>query len=256
MVQGFSPRIVCITGATAGFGLALARRIARDLPDARLVLTGRRRDRLDALKDEFGARALPLALDMRDRVAIETSAAALPDEFRAIDVLVNNAGLALGLGPFHESDSDQSDQMIETNIKGLVHMTRAVLPGMVERKRGHVVNLGSVAGTYPYPGGHVYGGTKAFVEQFSLALRADLLGTRVRVTNIEPGMAETEFSLVRFAGDEGKAAAVYRGVDPMTADDIAEAIFWAITLPARVNINRIELMPVNQATGPFALARD
>jgi 3-hydroxy acid dehydrogenase/malonic semialdehyde reductase len=182
--------------------------------------------------------------------------AGLPDDIAAIDVLVNNAGLALGLEPAHQADLDDWDQMLDTNCRGLVHVTRAVLPGMVERGRGHVVNLGSVAGTYPYPGNNVYGATKAFVHQFSLNLRSDLHGSGVRVTCIEPGMAETEFTTVRFAGDQAKADAVYGGMQPLTADDIAASVLWAVSQPAHVNINVIELMPVAQSFAPFQVARE
>jgi 3-hydroxy acid dehydrogenase/malonic semialdehyde reductase len=220
-----------------------------------VVATARRVDRVEALASEFGARILPLALDVRDRPAVAAAVAALPAEFAAVDVLVNNAGLALGLKPAQDADLDDWDQMIDTNCKGLVYCTRAILPGMVARGRGHVINLGSVAGTYPYPGGNVYGGTKAFVHQFSLNLRSDLHGTGVRVTCVEPGMADTEFSLVRFSGDKAKADNVYAGMRPMTADDIAESIHWAATMPPHVNVNTIELMATAQSFGPFQVAR-
>jgi 3-hydroxy acid dehydrogenase/malonic semialdehyde reductase len=196
-----------------------------------------------------------VVLDVRDRAAIEALIPALPRDLQAIDVLVNNAGLALGLEPAQRASVDEWETMIQTNCAGLVTMTRAVLPGMVERGRGHVVNVGSVAGTYPYPGGNVYGATKAFVRQFTLNLRADLLGTAVRATSIEPGMAETEFSLVRFQGDAARAAKVYDGVKPLSGEDVAEAILWAVSLPAHVNVNAVELMPVQQAFSPFAIAR-
>jgi 3-hydroxy acid dehydrogenase / malonic semialdehyde reductase len=243
-----------VTGASSGFGAAVARRFAAD--GARVVATARRVDRVEALASEFGARILPLALDVRDRSAVAAAVAALPAEFAAVDVLVNNAGLALGLNPAQDADLDDWDQMIDTNCKGLVYCTRAILPGMVARRRGHVVNLGSVAGTYPYPGGNVYGGTKAFVHEFSLNLRSDLHGTGVRVTCVEPGMADTEFSLVRFSGDKGKADNVYAGMQPMTADDIAESIHWAATMPQHVNVNTIELMATAQSFAPFQVARD
>ena len=180
----------------------------------------------------------------------------LPVEFAEIDLLVNNAGLALGLNPAQQADLDDWDQMIDTNCKGLTYCTRAILPGMVARGRGHVINLGSVAGSYPYPGGNVYGGTKAFVHQFSLNLRSDLHGTGVRVTSVEPGMADTEFSLVRFGGDQAQADDVYTGMQPLTADDIAEAIYWAATQPQHVNVNRIELMATDQSFAPFQVARE
>jgi 3-hydroxy acid dehydrogenase/malonic semialdehyde reductase len=208
------------------------------------------------LASEFVPRILPLALDVRDRAAVAAAVAGLPAEFAAVDVLVNNAGLALGLNPAQDADLDDWDQMIDTNCKGLVYCTRDILPGMVARRRGHVINLGSVAGTYPYPGGNVYGGTKAFVHQFSLNLRSDLHGTGIRVTCVEPGMADTEFSLVRFSGDQGKADNVYAGMQPMTADDIAESIHWAATMPQHVNVNTIELMATAQSFAPFQVARD
>ena len=244
---------VFVTGASSGFGAAVARRFAAD--GARVVATARRVDRVEALKSEFGPRILPLALDVRDRPAVAAAVAALPAEFAAVDVLVNNAGLALGLNPAQDADLDDWDQMIDTNCKGLVYCTRAILPGMVARRRGHVINLGSVAGTYPYPGGNVYGGTKAFVHEFSLNLRSDLHGTGVRVTCVEPGMADTEFSLVRFSGDQAKADNVYSGMQPMTADDIAESIHWAATMPQHVNVNTIELMATAQSFAPFQVAR-
>ncbi|HVI94498.1 MAG TPA: SDR family NAD(P)-dependent oxidoreductase, partial [Anaeromyxobacter sp.] len=179
----------------------------------------------------------------------------LPAPFTEIDVLVNNAGLALGLEPAQRASLDEWETMIQTNCTGLVTVTRAVLPGMIARNRGHVVNVGSVAGTYPYPGGNVYGATKAFVRQFSLNLRSDLLGTPVRVTSIEPGMAETEFSLVRFQGDAERARKVYEGVTPLSGADVADAILWAVTRPPHVNVNALELMPVQQAFAPFAVSR-
>jgi 3-hydroxy acid dehydrogenase/malonic semialdehyde reductase len=245
---------VFVTGASSGFGAAVARRFAAD--GARVVVAARRTDRLRGLADEFGPQILPLQLDVRDRARVAIAVQRLPEEFSAIDVLVNNAGLALGLKPAQEAELDDWDQMIDTNCKGLVYCTRAILPGMVARGRGHVINLGSVAGGYPYPGGNVYGGTKAFVHQFSLNLRSDLHGTGVRVSCVEPGMADTEFSLVRFGGDQAKADNVYAGMQPMTADDIAEAIHWAASLPAHVNVNTIELMATAQSWAPFQVARD
>lgn len=254
-MSALSGSIVFITGASSGFGAAAARKFAAD--GAKLVLAARRVERLQELKDELGAGVPvhPLVLDVRDRKAVEAAFASLPAEFAAIDVLVNNAGLALGLEPAPKADLDDWDVMIDTNIKGLTYCTHAVLPGMVERKRGHIVNIGSVAGRYPYPGGNVYGGTKAFVEQFSLNLRAELLGAGVRVTVIEPGMCETEFSMVRFKGDGGKADSVYTGMTPLSADDIADCIHWVATLPAHVNINILEVMPLEQANGGFAVHR-
>ncbi len=249
-----SPGIVFVTGASSGFGAAVARRFAA--AGARVVASARRADRLKDLAAELGPRLLPVTLDVRDRAAVADVVSGLPAEFAQVDVLVNNAGLALGLGPAQEADLDDWDQMIDTNCKGLVYCTRAILPGMVARGRGHVINLGSVAGSYPYPGGNVYGGSKAFVHQFSLNLRSDLHGTGVRVTCVEPGMADTEFSTVRFSGDRSKADAVYAGMQPMTADDIAESIYWAASMPQHVNVNTIELMATAQSFAPFQVARD
>ena len=248
-------KTILITGATAGFGQAMARRFAHE--GWNIIVTGRRKDRLEELKAALSpAKVHTLAFDVRDREACARAIKTLPGEFAAIDVLVNNAGLALGLEPAQACSLDDWETMIDTNIKGLTYMTRAVLPAMVERNQGHVVNLGSVAGTYPYPGGNCYGGTKAFVNHFSKNLRADLLGTKIRVTNIEPGLCETEFSVVRFKGDKAAADKVYEGTDPITADDIAECVFWATTLPAHVNIKSLDVMPVQQAFSPFAISRD
>ena len=246
--------IVFVTGATSGFGQAIAERFIQE--GHKVVAAGRRQDRLEALKAKLGEALHPLVLDVTDRAAAEQAVATLPPAFAAVDVLVNNAGLALGLEPADRADLSDWETMIDTNVKGVVYLTRAVLPGMVERGRGHVVNMGSVAATYPYPGGNVYGATKAFVRQFSLNLRADLVGRGVRITDIEPGLCGgTEFSSVRFGGDEDKAAGVYKGTQPLTAEDIAEAVFWATALPSHVNINIIELMPTCQAAGPFNIVR-
>jgi NADP-dependent 3-hydroxy acid dehydrogenase YdfG len=247
-------RVALVTGATSGFGEAMARRLIAG--GAKVVATGRRTDRLDALaKDLATDRLLTRELDVRSAASIDALLPGLPADFAAIDILYNNAGLALGLGKAHEADLDDWTTMIETNITGLVRMTRAVLPGMVERNRGDVMNLSSVAASYPYPGGNVYGGTKAFVRQFSLNLRADLIGTKVRVTSIEPGMAETEFSVVRFAGDQAKADNVYKGVHAMSADDVALVCESVLKLPAHINVNTLEIMPVQQAFGGFAVDR-
>jgi len=248
------PGIVFVTGASSGFGAAVTRRFAAD--GARVIAAARRADRVRDLARELGPQVLPLTLDVRDRAAVAVVVDGLPPEFAAIDLLVNNAGLALGLNPAQDADLDEWDQMIDTNCKGLAHCTRAILPGMVARGRGHVINLGSVAGTYPYPGGNVYGGTKAFVHQFSLNLRSDLHGTGVRVSCVEPGMADTEFSTVRYGGDTTKADAVYAGMQPLTPDDVAESIYWAATLPQHVNVNTIELMPTAQSFAPFQVARE
>ncbi len=248
--------IALITGATSGFGAACARHFAA--AGWNVIICGRRQELLQTLAAELSplveVQALPL--DVRDVDAVNASIAALPPQFAAIDLLVNNAGLALGLEPAQHCPLQDWEQMIDTNIKGLIYCTRAVLPGMLERGRGHIVNIGSVAGNYPYPGGNVYGSTKAFVKQFSLNLIADLLGTPVRVTNVEPGMAETEFSLVRFKGDQTQAQRVYAGAQPLQAEDIAEVVYWAATRPAHVNINRVEVMPVSQGFGAFAISRE
>ncbi len=245
--------IALVTGATSGFGLACAEAFLR--AGARVIATGRREERLRELAARHPGRIHPLVLDVQDRAAVEKGVRGLPADWAAVDVLVNNAGLALGLEPAQRASLDEWDTMIATNCRGLVTMTRAVLPGMVERNRGHVVNVGSVAGEYPYPGGNVYGATKAFVRQFTLNLRADLLGTCVRATVIEPGMAVTEFSLVRFGGDAARATKVYEGVTPLTSEDVANAILWCVALPAHVNVNVLELMPVQQAFSAFAIAR-
>ena len=247
--------IVFVTGATSGFGAAIVRRFVHE--GHQVVALGRRQDRLDTLRDEFVAdRVHTVMLDVRDNAAVERAVAGLPDAFSAIDVLVNNAGLALGLEPAQRAELDDWEQMVDTNIKGLMYVTRAVLPGMVERGRGHVVNIGSIAGNYPYPGGNVYGATKAFVRQLSLNLRADLVNNAIRVTDIAPGLSSgTEFSNVRFHGDDKKAEQVYANTQSLTAEDIAESVYWVTTLPAHVNVNVLELMPVTQAAGPLAISR-
>lgn len=247
-------KTILVTGATAGFGAAFARRFIKD--GHRVIATGRRVERLDALKQELGDNLLTARLDVTDKAAIEGFLPSLSDSWHKIDVLVNNAGLALGLSPAWEADLEDWDTMVATNITGLIHMTRAVLPQMVERDDGQILNLGSVAGEYPYPGGHVYGATKAFVRQFSLNLRADLVGKNVRVTDIEPGMVDgSEFSQVRFGGDESRARAVYQGTKSLNPDDIAETASWLISLPPHMNINRVEMMPTCQASGAFAVKR-
>ena len=246
--------IVFVTGASAGFGEAIARSFVR--AGHKVVATARRKDRLQALAQDLGDALLPMELDVRDRAACEALPGQLPAEFAAIDVLVNNAGLALGLEPAHQASLDDWQTMIDTNCTGLVQVTRALLPGMVERNRGHVFNLGSIAGSWPYAGGNVYGATKAFVRQFSLNLRADLAGKAIRVTDIEPGLCGgTEFSAVRFHGDTDKAAKVYQDVQPLTAEDIADTIYWIATRPAHVNINTIEMMPVAQSFAGLSVHR-
>ncbi len=246
---------IFITGASAGFGAACARIFA--VQGNRLVLVARRLEPLQSLRDSLSGQAEVhlLQLDLRDRDAVEMAIAELPEPFRDIDVLVNNAGLALGLGPAHQVDIDDWETMVDTNVKGLMYCTRFILPRMVERNTGHIVNISSTAASWPYPGGNVYGGTKAFVLQFSRNLRADLLGTRVRVSCIQPGMAETEFSEVRFKGDRERAAKVYEGTEPWTADDIAETVAWVVNRPPHVNINSLEVMCVDQSWGHLAVNR-
>ncbi|RJL24635.1 bifunctional NADP-dependent 3-hydroxy acid dehydrogenase/3-hydroxypropionate dehydrogenase YdfG [Pectobacterium polaris] len=247
--------IIFVTGATAGFGESITRTFIS--AGHKVIATGRRQERLDALKAELGDALYPLKLDVRDRQAIEQAVAALPAEWRTIDVLVNNAGLALGLEPAHKASVDDWENMIDTNNKGLVFMTRALLPAMVERNIGHVINIGSTAGNWPYAGGNVYGASKAFVQQFSLGLRADLSGTRIRVTNIEPGLVGgTEFSAVRFKGNDDKVSKTYDNTTPLTAEDVSEAVFWVSTLPAHVNINTLEMMPVSQSFAGLSVHRE
>ena len=246
--------IVFITGATAGFGAAMARTFVRN--GHQVIISGRRADRLQALAAELGQAALPLLLDVTDKVSINTALDSIPAAWQTIDVLINNAGLALNVAPAHEASLEDWDTMIATNISGLVAMTRALLPAMVARGSGTIINLGSVAGDTPYPGGNVYGATKAFVEQFTLNLRADLAGTGVRATNLAPGLCGgTEFSNVRLKGDDAAAAKVYEGTQPLTAEDIAETAYWIATLPPHVNINRIEMMPTCQGYGPLNIKR-
>lgn len=248
------PGIAFVTGASAGFGTAIVRRLHAD--GWRVVACARRADRLAALAAELGERVLAWPLDVTDRAAVEALPTALPAGFAAVDLLVNNAGLALGLEPAHRASLDDWETMVTTNVAGLMRCTRALLPGMVERGRGHVINIGSVAGGTPYPGGNVYGATKAFVHQFTRNLKADLLGTPVRATVIEPGLVGgSEFSNVRFKGDDARAASVYAGTEPLVPEDIAEAVAWVARLPPHVNINVIEMMPACQAHGPLAIHR-
>lgn len=245
---------VFITGASSGFGRACAHRFGRE--GWRLVLAARRREQLEELRSAYGADAVHLiTLDVRDRDAVFAAVSALPEPFRQVDLLVASAGLALGLEPAHRAETDDWEAMVDTNIKGLMYTVRALLPGMVARNRGHIVTIGSTAGSWPYPGGNCYGGTKAFVKKFAENLRADLLGTRVRVTNIEPGMAETEFSLVRFKGDQGRSGRVYEGTEPLTGPDIADIVWWVASVPGHVNINSMEVMSIDQAWGPYAIHR-
>ncbi|MEO8628020.1 MAG: SDR family NAD(P)-dependent oxidoreductase [Betaproteobacteria bacterium] len=247
-------KTVMVTGATSGFGAAGVRRFAK--AGWRVVGTGRRADRLQKLAEELGKDVFaPAPFDMREAGAIDAALAALPVAFRDIDVLINNAGLALGTAVAQKADIEQWRQMIDTNITGLVTLTHRMLPSLIERKGG-IINISSVAASYPYTGGNVYGGTKAFVTQFSLGLRSDLQGTGVRVTAVEPGMAETEFTVVRTGGNQAASDAMYKDAHPMVAADIAETLFWIATLPPHLNINRIELMPVNQSFAGFQVHRD
>ncbi len=245
---------ILVTGATSGFGRATVARF--HAAGWRVIATGRRAERLDALADALGRERLhTAAFDIRDEAAMRAALDALPEDFRGVDVLVNNAGLALGTAPAQRADLAQWKQMIDTNVTALVTLTHALLPTLIER-RGAILNVSSVAATYPYTGGNVYGGTKAFVAQFSLGLRSDLHGTGVRVTSLEPGMAETEFTLVRTSGDQTASDTLYRGAEPITPEDIAETIFWVATLPPHLNVNRLELMPVRQSFAGFQVARD
>jgi serine 3-dehydrogenase len=244
-------RTALITGATAGIGAAAARLFAAN--GWGVIGTGRRGDRLRAMQDELGDAFLPLEVDMRDLDAVR-SLAMLDGRWGDIDLLVNNAGLAAPMNPLQEGDWDAQATVIATNVTGLVALTHALLPRLIERK-GAIINLSSVAATYPYRGGSVYGASKAFVRQFTLDLRCDLHGTGVRVSSIEPGMAETEFTLVRNGGDQAASDALYAGMDPMTPEDLANTIWWIATLPPHLNINTIELMPVRQSWAGFAMAR-
>ncbi|AOA70918.1 MULTISPECIES: SDR family NAD(P)-dependent oxidoreductase [Stenotrophomonas] len=247
-------RTALITGATSGFGAAAVHRFAQ--AGWRVIATGRRAERLLPLVDAYGPERVHAAVfDVRDNAAMEAALAALPAGFADIDLLVNNAGLAQGTAPAQSASLEDWRTMIDTNVTALVTLTHRLLPQLVARK-GAIINISSVAGVYPYPGGNAYGGTKAFVSQFSLGLRSDLHGTGVRVTTIEPGMAETEFTLVRTHGNQAASDTLYTGANPMTAEDIAEQIFWVANLPAHLNINRLELMPVSQSFAGFQVARD
>ena len=247
-------KTVLVTGASSGFGAAAARRFAA--AGYQVILAARRTDRIATLANELETDCLALTLDVSDREAVMSELTTLPEQFAHVDILVNNAGLALGLQSADKAELDHWDTMVDTNIKGVMYCTRAILPGMVERGSGHIVNIGSIAASWPYPGGNTYGGTKAFVQQFSRNLRADLLGKNIRVSVVEPGMCETEFSKVRFGGDNDKAKAVYAGMKPLSGQDVAEIIFWTTQLPSHINVNQLEIMPVNQTWSPFAVHRD
>ncbi len=244
-----------ITGATSGFGRACAEMFAAKGWD--LVLCGRREGRLQELQKQFTEVAVHTAVcDVRKREQVEAMVQDLPESHINTDLLVNNAGLALGMQLAQDANLDDWETMVDTNIKGLMYVTRALLPGMVGRGQGHIINMGSIAGSWPYPGGNAYGATKAFVEQFSNNLRADLHGTGIRVSNVEPGFAESEFSVVRFHGDKEKADAVYEGTEPLTPVDIAEIVCWLAERPRHVNVNRLEVMPVCQSWSPFTIHRE
>ena len=255
MNNSTQPQIALVTGASAGFGHAISERFLRD--GYRVIAAARRMEPLRSLRQQYGDAVLPVSLDVRDAQAVAALRDSLPEAWRDIDVLVNNAGLALGKEKAHEADFQDWRTMIDTNVTGLALMTHAFLPGMVARKRGLVINIGSVAGKYPYPGGNVYGATKAFVAQFSRNLRADLTGTGVRVTDVQPGLVgETEFSLVRYKGDQERTAAMYAGAHPLRPEDIAETVAWVASLPPHVNVNAIEVMPTSQSFAALTVTRD
>jgi 3-hydroxy acid dehydrogenase / malonic semialdehyde reductase len=239
-------RTVFVTGASSGIGASCARAFAA--AGARLLLCGRRADRLRLLADELGAEAHPFELDVRDRAAVDAAIAELPDDWSAVDVLVNNAGLAAGFEPLHEGNPDDWDRMIDTNVRGLLAVTRAVVPGMIRRGRGHVINIGSIAGREPYPNGAVYCATKAAVDAITRALRMDLLGTGVKVSTVDPGLVETEFSIIRFHGDRQRADAVYEGLTPLTPDDVAEAVVWVADRPPHVQVSDVVMLAAAQAS--------
>ena len=250
-----SKKVALVTGVTAGFGEAIARRLIQD--GMKVVGVARRKEKLNLLSAELGDSFLALALDVTDAVAVNKAFDEIPSSFQPISILINNAGLALGLDLAQKANLADWQVMVNTNINGVLNCTHALLPKMVASNEGHIVNLGSIAGEFPYPGGNVYGATKAFIRQFSLNLRADLLGTAIRVSDVEPGLCGgTEFSEVRFKGDREKAQKVYEGATPLTAQDIAETLSWIINLPAHMNVNTISLMPVCQAFGPLAVHRE
>ncbi len=249
-----SEQTVFVTGATAGMGEAIARLFHRN--GARIIAVGRREDRLHALVEELGERVFAIAMDVGDEDAVDRGLATIPAAFSNITILINNAGYALGLGRAQEADLGDWHSMIHTNIKGVVNCTHKILPGLVARNKGHVITVGSIAGSYPYPGGNVCGGTKAFTHQFSLNLKADLLGTRVRATSFEPGMTQTEFGTVRMKGDKKTADKNYQGLTPMTADNIADIVYYIATLPEHINVNLIEIMPTQQSFAGYAFDRE
>lgn len=252
--QNYTPSIVFITGATGGFGVAMANRFAA--AGSKLILHGRNADKLEKLCADIDAETYPIFFDITDKDQMLKAISHIPHEFENIDLLINNAGGALGLDKFQDADLDDLENMIMMNNTSLVQITRQILPIMTSNKKGHIINIGSIAGNWPYPGGHVYCAVKAFVKQFSLSLRADLAGTNVRVSNIEPGVAQTSFSINRFKGDVKKANAVYANTTPLTAEDVAESVFWTACLPPHVNINTMEIMPTKQSFNPLSIERD
>ena len=245
--------IVLITGATSGIGKSCAEFFSKK--GYKTILIGRRKKRLISISKKLKKPSLPLQLDVRDKKEVFKTISELPKNFEKISVIINNAGLAWGVEPAQDADLKKWETMIDTNCKGLIYMTKAVLPDLIKRNNGHIINIGSVAGTYPYSGGNVYGGTKSFVKQFSLGLKSDLLGTKIRITNIEPGMTNTEFSKIRYSGDKKKADKVYEKMSPLTGLDIAETIYWCVKRPKHVNINSVELMPLQQGFNFFAVSR-
>lgn len=250
----YTPHCVLITGASGDFGKAFARRFSA--LGCKLILHGRDAQKITALQQELGGDTQAIIFDMSDKAAMKAALDALPDEFKNIDLLINNAGLALGLDKAYEANLDDWEQMVNVDVLGLIRMTRFVIEGMAHRKRGHIINIGSTAGTYPYAGGNVYGAAKAFVKQFSLSLRSDLQGTNIRVTNMEPAQVETQFSTVRFKGDAARAATVYANTQSLSAADVAESVVWAATLPEHVNVNRLELMSSKQYFAGLAMERE
>lgn len=247
------PKIVMITGATGGFGQAFAKKFAA--AGCTLILHGRNTEKLQTLCDSLDTQTYALVFDLLDKQGTIDAIQNIPSHFQKIDVLINNAGGAIGMDKAQDANLDDWDQMIDMNAASLARITRLILPQMVERQTGHIINIGSTAGTWPYPGGNVYGAVKAFIKQFSLNLRADLIGTNIRVSNIEPAIAETSFALNRFKGDQDKASAVYDGWTPLSAEDIAETIFWTATMPAHVNVNSIEIMPTQQSFNPLHIEK-
>nr|WP_236033155.1 SDR family oxidoreductase [Helicobacter turcicus] len=244
--------VVLVTGASSGFGRAIAKKFGENAH--KVIALARRKDKLESLQKEIPQCEI-LSCDVCDKEGLKQSLETLPKDFKTIDILVNNAGLALGIEPAQMCDFNDWERMIEVNITALSYLTHLVLPQMVERKNGHIITLGSIAGKYPYPGGNVYGATKAFVRQFALGLRADLAGTNVRVSDIEPGLAESEFSLVRFKGDKERANALYQGSNALQPQDIAEAVYWVATLPKHININTLEMMPTSQSFSALRVSK-